>query len=317
MLRKLYPVLLACGLLVLAGPAGVGAQETEIMIVKFGKLSVKSTVPDARVYVDDTYKGHSDSVIDDIIAGEHAISCRTDTQSVSGRFVVKKDEVLKLEARFDEGKLVSVAERERIEKAEAEKKLKAQAPPPAPAPKPEKPKKPAVEAKKEEHKNPEEERRALHLNVVKIFFEDIEQQEVLIRSKVNPAVVSKYIEKKDHAGTYYRTKKDLLLCDAGPCEQHWSATFVYTNEKDENDTFGLNWKQTVFNGITPGGTSKRDLLWCVNGSCKNLTDATIAGSAQSVELAGYTLTWTRSSLVIRRSDIMREVVDSGGALEAY
>jgi len=316
MLRKLVsPVWIVCGLLVLAGPAGAGAEETEITIVKFGKLSVKSAVPETKVYVDDTYRGHADSIIEEIMVGEHVISCRTETQSVSGRFAIKKDETLKLEARFNEGKLIVVAEHEKIEKPEAEKKLKAQAPPPVH--KPEKPKKPVVEAKKEERKSPEEERRAQYLNVVKVFFEDIDAQSIRIRSKVNPAVVSKFVEKKDQTGTYYRTKKDLLLCDAGPCEQHWSATFVYTSEKGESDTFGLNWKQTVFNGITPGGTSKRELLWCVRGECKNLEDETIIESTQTADLAEYHLTWTRSSLVIRRSDIMKEVVDGGGTLEAY
>jgi hypothetical protein len=318
MLRRLFnPVWFVCGLLILTGSASVGAEESELVIVKFGKLSVKSTVSEAKVYVDDMYKGHADSLIEDVLVGEHVISCRTETQSVSGRFTIKKDEVVKLEARFNEGKLVAVAEREKIEKAEAEKKVKAQAPAPAPAPKPEKPKKPVVEAKKEERRSPEEERRALHLNVVKVFFEDIDAQEVLIKTKVNPTVVSKYIEKKDQTGKYYRTKKDLLLCDAGPCEQHWSTTFVYTDEKGESDTFGLTWKQTIFNGITPAGTSKRELLWCLNAACKNLVDATVADTPQTVDLAGYHLIWTRSSLIIRQSDIMKEIVDAGGSLEAY
>jgi len=325
MLRKLlYPVWLVCGLLVLAGPVGVGAEEAELIIVKFGKLSVKSTVPEAKVYVDDTYKGHTDSIIDDIMVGEHAISCRTETQTVSGKFSIKKDEVLKLEARFDEGTLTLLVEHpkpakvEPEKKPEAEKKIEAEKKTAKPAaPKPELPKKPVVVAKKEEKKNPEEERRSLYLNVIKVLFDDIDAQEVRIVHKINPTVVGKFNEKKEQSGTYYRTKKDLLLCDAGPCEQHWSATFSYADEKGESDTFGLNWKQTVFNGITPGGTSKRDLLWCINGACKNLVDATLVNVPQTVEVGRYQLMWTRSSLIIRRSDIMKEVVEAGGALEAY
>jgi hypothetical protein len=323
MVKKLFfPAVLLCGLFVL-GSTGFGAEDTEITIVKFGKLSVRSAVPETKVYVDDTYRGYADSVIDEIIVGEHVISCRTETQSVSGRFSIGKNETLKLEARFNEGKLVAVAdrekaerekaEREKLEKAEAEKKLRVQ----AAAHKPEKPKKPAAEAKKEEHKNPEEERRAQYLNVVKVFFEDIDAQVVRIRSTVHPAVITKFTEKKDQTGTYFRTKKDQLLCDAGPCEQHWAATFVYTNEQGEGDTFGLNWKQTVYNGITPGGTSKRELLWCLNRECKHLLDAAVESPAQIADLGAYHLTWTRSSLVIRRSDLIQEIVSAGGTLEAY
>lgn len=319
MLRKLFfPGWLVCGLLVLAVAAGAGAEESELVIVKFGKLSVKSATAEAKVYVDDMYRGHTDGVIDDIIVGEHDISCRTETQSVSGKFTIKKNEVLTLEARFDEGKLVVIAEREKVEKAEPEKKVKAPAPVPVPAVhKPEKHKKPVVEVKKEERKSPEEERRVLYLNVAKISFENIDEPEVHVKNKVNPSVVSKFTEKDDRSGTYYRTKQGLLLCDAGPCEQRWAATFTYTDEKGEGDTFGLNWKQTVFNGITPGGTSKRELLWCVNGICKNLVDATTVNTAQTVDVARYRLTWTRTSLIIMRLDIMLEVQSAGGKLDAY
>jgi hypothetical protein len=294
----------------ISGNGRVKAEEAELTIVRYGKLSVKSTVPDAKVYVDDTYKGPADNVIDSIMVGEHTISCRTDTKTVSGKFSVKRDETLRLEARFEENKIVVLVEHEKVEKVEPEKKVKAE-------PKIEKPKKAAVEVKHEEKRDPVEERRELHLNMIKVFFDNIDTQDVRITHKTNPKVIAKFGEKKDQTGTYYRTKKNILLCDAGPCQQQWSATFQYTDEKNVTDSIGLTWKQTVFNGITPAGTSKRDLLYCLNNDCKTLEDVTAAGAPLSAAMGRYRITWSKNSLVIRRSDIMKEITDSGGVVEAY
>jgi len=319
-MKKVYYLALPLlGIVVLSGMQCVFAQEQqpEMVIVKYGKLMVKSPIPEAKVYVDDIEKGRSDTVIEDITAGEHTISCRTETRSASGTFQIRKDELLKLEARYDEGKLVPYAEREKAEKAEKIEKPEPVKKPKVEAPKPEKPKKPAVEAKKEEKKNPVEERRDLHLSTIKVSFEDIAAPEVRISHKVNPKVVVKFTEKKDQSGAYYRTKQNVLLCEKGPCEQQWSASFTYADEKGKSDSFGLTWKQTVFNGITPSGTSKRWLLACVNGACETLEDTSPSETALSRDLGRYHLTWTKSSLVIRRSDIMKEVIDSGGTVEAY
>ena len=129
--------------------------------------------------------------------------------------------------------------------------------------------------------------------------------------------ISNYVEKKSHTGAYYRTKKDVLLCDAGSCEQQWSASFGYTDEGGKTDTISLTWKQTVFNGITPAGTSKRELLYCLNGACDHLEDAEIADKPQTATVDRYHLTWTKSSLIIRRADIMKQITSSGGLLDAY
>ena len=322
-MKKVYCLALPLlGLVVLSGMNGAFAQEQQpdMVIVKYGKLMVKSPVPDAKVYVDGIYKGRADTVIEDIPSGEHTISCRTEDRSASGTFQIRRDEVLKLEARYEEGKLVPYAEREKVEKAEKTEKIEKPEPakkPKVEAPKPEKPKKPAVEAKKEEKKSPVEERRELHLNIIKVFFEDIDAPEARISHKVNPKAIVKFTDKKDQSGTYFRTKKNVLLCEKGPCEQQWSASFTYTDETGKNDSFGLTWKQTVFNGITPSGTSKRWLLACVNGACETLEDTAPSETAMSRDLGRYHLTWTKSSLIIRRSDIMKEVINSGGTVEAY
>jgi outer membrane biosynthesis protein TonB len=319
-MKKVYYLALPLlGLVVLSGIQGIFAQEQQpdVVIVKYGKLMVKSPVPEAKVYVDDIYKGRADAVIEDIPTGEHAISCRTEDRSASGTFQIRKDEVLKLEARYEEGKLVPYAEREKAEKAEKIEKPEPVKKPKVEAPKPEKPKKPAVEAKKEEKKSPVEERRGLHLNIIKVFFEDIDAPEARVSHKANPKVIVKLTEKKAQTGTYYRTKQNVLLCEKGPCEQQWSASFTYTDETGKNDSFGLTWKQTVFNGITPSGTSKRWLLACLNGACETLEDTAPSDTALSRDLGRYHLTWSKSSLIIRRSDIMNEVINSGGTVEAY
>jgi hypothetical protein len=230
MLRRIFPLLgLVCGLLAVLGAAGIGAEEADIIIVQYGQLSVRSPEREARVFVDDVYKGRANALIENITVGEHVISCRTEIYSVSGTFIIKKEEALKLEARFDEGKLALVAEHPKPAKQEPEK-LQEQEKRPEPEKKPkaaianpEPPKKPVVVAKKEERKSLEEERRLQHLNIIKVFFEDSRTPEGRISHKINPAVISKYLDKREQAGTYYRTKQNMLLCDAGPCQQQWSA----------------------------------------------------------------------------------------------
>jgi len=309
-------VLLVIGITGFLGAVSAGAQEAEVVIAKYGKVVVKSATPDARVYVDEIYKGPAGNVIESLTVGVHAISCRTETQAVAGSFDIKKNELLQLEARFDENKLVSVDDFDKAKKAEPEKKIEAEKKPKA-VPAPLKPKKPAVAVKQEERKGPEEERRSLHLSMIKVYFDDIEGKDVHITHKVNPRVITNYVEKKNQAGTYYRTKKNALLCDVGPCEQQWSTSFVYTDESGKADTISLTWKQTVFNGITPTGTSKRELLFCLNGACEHVEAATDADKPQAATVGRYHLTWTKSSLIIRRADIMKEIADSGGLIDAY
>lgn len=320
MKKFLFLVLPLVGSFIVAGAVGVRAEQAvpEVVIVKYGKLIVKSPTPDAKIFVDDVYKGPAGTVIDDIAVGEHAISCRTESRKVSGKFRIKKDETTVLEAFFDEGKLRPVVEKVVVpEKTEPAKKTEVK------APKLKKTKKAVVEARKteskkiEKRKNPVEERRKLHLCVFRVFFEDVDAGEARISHKANPKVVSSYREKKNRTGSYYRTKKDVLLCDIGPCEQQWAASFVYTDDTGRSDTFGLTWKNTVFNGITPSGTNKQELLFCLNGACRTLESTAAADTAQVVETARYHITWSKSALAVRRSDIMKEVVDAGGAVEAY
>jgi hypothetical protein len=178
--------------------------------------------------------------------------------------------------------------------------------------------------KKEETKNPVEERRQLHLNIIKVFFDDVYEPQsrisLGIRHKANPKVIRKYTEKKKQTGTYVQTQFNVLICEASPCEQQWSASFNYTDETGKQDAFDLAWKQTVFEGITPKGTSKREMLVCLNKECKSLEDTGAFDAflvPQTAVIGRYHITWSKSSLVIRRSDILKEVTDAGGTAEAY
>ncbi len=167
-----------------------------------------------------------------------------------------------------------------------------------------------------------EERRRLHLTIMKVLLEDVDEPQsrvsLGITHKANPKVISRYVEKKHQTGVYMRTQFNVLICESSPCEQVWSAGFVYTDEMGKSDTFGLTWKQTVFDGITPKGTFKREVLYCLNGQCENLEDSNTSDASPVVaELGRYQLTWARHSLVIRRSDIVKEIMNAGGSVEAY
>jgi hypothetical protein len=309
-------VLIFSAVIVFSGQARAAEQaapapepEPELVIVKYGSLIIKSSEPGAKVYVDDAYKGGSDSVIESLVAGEHVISCRTEAKSVSGTFHIRKSETLRLEARFDDGKLVLL--KESAAKTEPEPRK------PEPV-KQEKPKKPVAEPKKVvEQKNPAEERRRTHLNVMRFDFEVNDSQDLKIEHMASQNVISKFTVKKNKSGKFYRTRQGVLLCDAGPCELAWTASFIYTDEDSKTDALLLKWKETVFNGITPSGTSKRELECCLNGQCWRMQDNNATDSTQESQIERYRLSLNKTSLAIRRSDIMKEILDAGRSLSDY
>ena len=187
---------------------------------------------------------------------------------------------------------------------------------PAPV-KQEKPKKPVPPPKKAELKNPVEERRNNHLNVMRITYEVTDSQDVKITPASNATVISKYSSNKNRSGKYYHTKQGVLLCDSGPCEINWSAKFAYTDENGKEDALLLKWKETVFNGITPAGTSKQELECCLNGQCWKMQEDSKTETQEFSIGERYRLAWNKSSLIIRRSDIMKEVLDAGRSLSDY
>jgi hypothetical protein len=293
-----------------AEEAKQASEPDDFIIVKYGSLQIKSQDGEGRVYLDGVYKGDIDDVIEAINAGEHLISCQADEKSVSGTFTVKKSETLRLQALFDEGKLVLYREPVKDAKVEAEKKK------PVPV-KQQKPKK-VVEVKKvEPKKNPVDERRKAHLTIMRINYEVGESQQIKVNQASNQQVISKYFASKHTDGKYYRTKQGLLLCDSGPCELTWSAKFLYTDEAGATDALLMKWKETVFNGITPMGTSRQDLECCLNGECWRMKDTDRIDKIQEFEVGRYRLFWNNGSVTLRRTDIMKEILEAGRSLSDY
>jgi len=293
MVRSLFLIILLNSLSLFTDAAGVRAEQA------------KPGAPAAKVYVDGVFKGPANKTIEAIPVGEHAISCRTETKSVNGTYVIGNAYVHKWEARFDTLRFRSIAELEPIVQA-------VEPPPPVviepqvevPAARPVKVKKAAAEpAKKEKAKTADEDRRDQHLNIIKVAFEDRDAQEVRISPATNPRTVGKFTKEAKQSGAYFRTKKNLLLCETGPCEQQWSSSFQYTDEAGKSDAFSLIWKRTVFSGMTPDGTSKYELVCCLNGVCQTLSAAGNSSAPAKTDMGRYTLTWTRSLLLIKRSDL--------------
>jgi hypothetical protein len=323
MIRKaIYLAVLLIGFSLAPGQVPVAvSQEAELVIAKYGSVMVKSSVLDAKVFIDDIASGNVNTVIENVSVGDHLVACRAEDKTVSGKFSVVKNETLRLEARFDEQQLIDITEAERAEaarrkKAEAaklEEQKKALA---AKKTEPKKANRKKPGPKKAEAKNPKEAFRDLHLNIIKIYPES-EVPELRVTSKVNKQVITKYAEIKDQSGKYYRTKQGMLLCEAGLCKKEWSATFVYTDEAGKSDSFLVRWRELIFNGITPTGTSKRELEVCLNGACQKREDNSMSDTAHELTLDRYSLVWTRSLIVIRRADMIKELQESGGDVENY
>ncbi len=171
-----------------------------------------------------------------------------------------------------------------------------------------------------------QERPGAHRGIFTAFFDDVNEPQsrisLGIRHTADPKAVSHYVEKKNQTGTYSRTQNNVLICEAVPCEPQWSASFVYTDEAGKSDSFTLTWKQVVFEGITPTGTSKRELVYCVNKECTSLEDTANAegrcvqmtkdylcksyestadlDTPKTATLGRYQITWRKASLVISR-----------------
>ena len=319
--RAFYLAVFLVGLYLAPGQVPTaGSEEAELVIARYGSLTVKSSVLDAKVFIDEVASGSVNTVIESVPVGDHVVACRAEGKGVSGKFSVVKNETLRLEARFDELQLIDSTEAERTAEAARRKKAEAakleeQKKALAAARKLESKKAEIItkkpEPKKADAKNPKEAFRDLHLNIIKVYPES-DVPELHVTSKVNPQVITKYVETKDQSGKYYRTKQGMLLCEAGPCKKEWSSTFVYTDEAGKSDAFLVRWREITFNGMTPGGTSKRELEVCLNGVCQKREDNSASDTARELTLDRYSLGWTRSLIVIRRADVMKEIQEAGG-----
>ncbi len=318
--RALYLAVFIVGLTLAPGQVPIaGSEEAGLVIAKYGSVLVKSSVLDAKVFIDDIASGSVNTVIESVPIGDHKVTCRSEGKTVSGKFSIIKNETLRLEVLFDEQQLIDTGEadraaeaarRRKAEAAKLEEQKKAMAMVKKPEPKKAEPaKKP--EPRKAETKNAKEAFNDLHLNIIKVYPES-DAPELHVTSKVNPQVITKYAETKAQSGKYYQTKQGILLCEAGPCEKVWSSSLVYTDEAGKSDAFLVRWREIIFNGMTPAGTSKRELEVCLNGACQKREDTGASDTAREFTIDRYTVGWTKSLIIIRRADVMKGILESGG-----
>lgn len=304
-----------------------------------GNIDIRSTLVGARVYLDDAYVGDADLFLEDVPPGDHMILMRQGGQRIVGNFSLKPGEMLMLEGRFEETRIVDLkqvareeamrrAEEER--KAEAERKAaeaergkkkepqtakaeprKAEPKKPEPAKKAE-PKKAVVAAAKT-GRTPEEERRELHLNIIRVDFEE-SGIDLKITPKVNQKIVTNFNDSKAAGGKIYRSKQNYVLCEGGGCYRDWTGRFFYIDDTGKRDAFLIRWKETVFTGITPGGTSKQEMDLCLNGDCKRVA---LSGETMQGAIDRYVLSWTKTAFIIRRSDLLKEFTDAGAKVPEF
>jgi hypothetical protein len=181
--------------------------------------------------------------------------------------------------------------------------------------KPEAKKTATAEAKKAV-KSAEEERRDLHLNIIRVDFEESGVSDLKITPKVNTKVISNFNDGKSIGGKLYRSKQNYLLCDGGSCYRDWTGRFFYIDEAGKRDAFLIRHKENVFTGVTPQGTSKLDMDLCLNGECKRISFQSEGGAVQS-RIDRYVLSWSKNAFTIRRADIMKDITDGGGKIPEF
>lgn len=317
---------LALGLTALLITTAAPAEES-------ANIDVRSNLVGTRVYLEDTYVGDADLFLENVPSGDHLIIMRQGSQRINGQFSVKPGETLMLEGRFDENRIVDLkkvaredalrrAEEER--KAEAERKAaegarelekkKQQAAAPAPEKKKPEPRKPVIVASKPA-KSAQDDRRDQYLTLIRVDFAD-EGTAVKITSRVNQRSTSNFTESDSTTGKLFRSKQNYVLCEGGDCFRDWTGRFFYTDDRGKRDAFLIRWRETIFTGITPQGTSKKELDLCLNGDCKRLTYTPEGGAMQS-STDRYTVVWGKNSFVVRRTDLLKEITDAGGRVPEF
>jgi len=304
--------------------AGLAASQEK---VGPGSIDVRSSQVGGRVYVDNEYKGDADIFIEDVKPGEHVISVRHAGQTVVGQFTLNSNETMMLEARFEEGRIVdlkNIAREEASKRAEVERKAEAERKKKEDASqakteekKKSEPKKAAVVAVPKVQKSPEEDRRSAYLSIIRVNVEEAGITDMKVTPKVNAKTVTNFNDSKNITGKLYRSKKNDLLCETGSCSRDWNGRFFYIDENGKRDAFLIRWKETVFTGVTPVGTSKLEMDVCLNGECKHLAYAAEGGSAAQSMIDRYLLSWTKTAFIIRRADMVKEITDAGGKIPEF
>jgi hypothetical protein len=300
-----------------------------------GNMDVRSSLVGGRVYIDDVYSGDADVFIEDVPAGEHSVAIRHSGQVIRGQFKLKPGETMMLEGRFEESRIVDlkeVAREEAMKRAESERKAEAERK--AAVETERKKKEPVATAKVEEKKKAEpkkiapveakkapkaaeNERYDLHLNIIRVDFEDSGVSDLKITPRINTKVITNFNDGKSIGGKLYRSKQNYLLCESGPCYRDWTGRFFYIDEAGKRDAFLIRHKENVFTGVTPQGTSKLEMDLCLNGDCKRIAFQAESGGAVQGRIDRYVLSWTKNVFTIRRADIMKEITDAGGKIPEF
>jgi hypothetical protein len=297
-----------------------------------GNIDIRSTLVGTRVYLDDAYVGDADLFIEDVPPGEHIIILRQGSQRIRGEFTLKPGELLMVEGRFEESRIVDLrqiakeeaekraeaARKEEAERKAAEAELKKQE---QLAQKKGREEKKKTEKKAEERKpvvavakpakTAEEDRQTQHLNIIRVDFEEAGSVDVKVTPRVNQKIVTNFNDSSSSTGNIYRSKQNLLLCEGGDCSRDWTGRFFYFDDTGKRDAFLLRWRETVFTGITPEGTSKVEVDLCVNGDCKRSSYSGGSGASVQTMVDRYVLNFNRSVLTVRRSDLLKAITDAG------
>ncbi len=291
-----------------------------------GNIDVRSSLVGGRVYIDNEYKGDADIFIEDVKPGEHAITVRQGGQTVSGQFILRSNETMMLEARFDEDRIVDlkvVAREEAAKRAEAERKTEAERKKKEDVPhaRTEEKKKPeqkkTVVAVPKPHTSPEDERREVYLSIIRVNVEDVGATDMKVTRKISTKTVTNFNDSKNITGKLYRSKQNFLLCETGSCYRDWNGRFFYIDERGKRDAFLIRWKETVFTGVTPEGTSKLEMDLCLNGECKRLTFTAQGDASEQTSIDRYVLSWNKTAFILRRADLLKEITDAGGKVPDY
>ena len=316
------------GLVLLAAVSAVAEDQP-------GNIDIRSTLVGTRVYLDDAYVGDADIFLEEVPPGEHIVILRQGSQRLRGEFQLKPGELLMLEGRFDESRIVDLRQiaKEEAEKraeaarkaeaerkaAEAESKKQEQLAQKKGKKKPEKKaeEKSAVVAVAKPSKPAENDVQGSHLNILRVDFEESGRVDVKITPRVNQKIVTNFTDNASTSGKMYRSKQNYILCDGSDCFRDWTGRFFYFDDTGKRDAFLVRWRETVFSGITPSGTSKVEVDLCVNGDCKRSAFATEGGAAVQAVVDRYVLSFNRSVLSIRRADLLQEIRDKGGKVPEF
>lgn len=293
--RRILPVAMGLILTLFATGTAVFAES--------GSLDIISTAVGTRVYVDDEYRGDANIFIRNVPAGERTVMCRQGSRRISGTFTLKEGETLRLEARFDEDRIVDLSlvekaerSRQKQEKEEKAREDKAER---------ERVAKQAEAERARQQKQPVVDEQAMHRDMFSVAFDYTSSNAFVATPSVNSKILKAFSEKKNQTGTFTRAMANTLMCKTLPCTATWSASFTYVDEKGTKENFKLAWTEATFEYVTLDGVSKRELEWCVNNNCLKLRDPDRFESNPKPVIDRYALTWTKSSLAIKRADLAR------------